>query len=31
MRMVSNFADNRVVRTKLANNTIFANMDAFKR
>jgi hypothetical protein len=30
IRMVSNFADNMVVGTKLANNFIFANMDAFK-
>jgi hypothetical protein len=31
VRMVSNFADNMVWGTKLANNIIFANMDAFKR
>jgi hypothetical protein len=31
IRMVSIFADNMVVRTKLANNIMFANMDAFKR
>jgi len=31
VRMVSNFADNMNWGTKLANNIIFANMDAFKR
>ena len=31
IRMVSNFAGNMIWGTKLANNIIFANMDAFKR
>jgi hypothetical protein len=31
IRMMSNFADNMIWGTRLASNTIFANMDAFKR
>ena len=30
MRTVSNFADNVIATTRIANNAMFANMDSFK-